>query len=130
MRALLVAYSLMFGLVCSAHAASSCTALAQSSAAYVRATDAVRQLSEFQAWAKSHSLPVAFGTPNDKEVLVQGRCYWSVSVYADRPERLELWHVFYVRPPSKVTFVQEPESGSPVSLSTWRSRNKVPGKKP
>jgi hypothetical protein len=120
----------MFGVACSAHAASSCTALAEGSAAYVGAAEAIRHLPEFQSWSKSHSFPVAFGTPNDKEVLVQGRCYWSVSVYSDRPERLELWNVFLVRPPSKIAFVQGLESGSPVSLGAWRSRNKVPAQKP
>jgi len=129
-RALFVAYILVFGIACSAQAAPSCAALAEGSAAYVRAAEAVRHLAEFQAWSKSHSFPVAFGTPNDKEVLVQGRCYWSVSVYADRPERLELWHIFFVRSPSEVAFVQDIRSGSPVSLSAWRSQNKVPGKKP
>lgn len=120
----------MFSVATSVQAAPKCGAPAEGSAAYARATDAVRHLSEFRAWSKSHSFPVTFGTPNDKEVLVQGQCYWSVSVYADRPERLELWRVFFVRPPSKVAFVQDPESGSPVSLSAWRSQSEVPGTKP
>ena len=129
-RTLLTACILVFSAANLAQAASKCSAPAEGSAAYARAADAVRHLSEFRAWSKSHSFPVAFGTPNDKKVLVQGQCYWSVSVYADRPERLELWHVFLVRSPSKVAFVQDPESGSPVSLSVWRSQGKVPGKKP
>lgn len=129
-RTLLTACILVFSVASSAQAASKCSEPAEGSAAYARAADAVRHLSEFRAWSKSHSFPVAFGTPNDKEVLVQGLCYWSVSVYADRPERLELWRVFLVRSPSKVAFVEDPESGSPVSLSAWHSQSKVSGKKP
>lgn len=130
MRTLLIACIFVFSIASSAHAASKCSAPVEGSAAYARAADAVRHLSEFRAWSKSHSFPVAFGTPNDMEVLVQGRCYWSVSVYADRLERLELWRVFLVRSPSKVAFVQDPESGRSVSLSAWRSQSKVTGKKP
>lgn len=127
-RTLLTACIFVFCLASSVQAASECGASAQGSAAYARAADAVRLLSEFRAWSKSHSFPVAFGTPNDKEVLVQGQCYWSVSVYADRPERFELWHIFLVRSPSKVAFVKDPESGTPVALSAWRSQRKVSGK--
>ncbi len=130
MRTLLAVCILAFSVASSAQPTAKCGAPAEGSAAYAHAADAVRHLSEFLAWSKSHSFPVAFGTPNDKEVLLQGQCYWSVSVYADRPERLELWNVFLVRSPGKVAFVQAPESGSPVSLSSWRSQSKAPGKKP
>ena len=130
MRTLLTTCILAFSVTSSVQAASKCNASAEGSAAYARAANAVRHLSEFRAWSRSHSFPVAFGTPNDKEISVKGQCYWTVSVYADRPERFELWHIFLVRPPSRVAFVQDPESGNPVSLSAWRSQNKISDTKP
>ena len=66
---------------------------------------------------------MAYGEPVDKQVLVQGRCYWSVSVYASRPERQELWHIFYVDVPGKHLLVQDPVSGDAISLQEWRAQN-------
>lgn len=120
---------LILGLVSTAHATPKCSARAEGSASYVSATEVVRQLPEYRAWSSTHPFPVAFGTPVDEEVLVKGKCYWSVSVYADRPERFELWHIFYVRLSSRTIFVQDSE-GEPISLKRWRMRNKVDGINP
>ncbi|WP_196803543.1 hypothetical protein [Thiomonas sp. FB-6] len=120
---------LVFGLVGFAHATPKCSAIAEGSAAYTRASELVSQLSEFRTWSSSHSFPVAFGAPTDEEVWVKGKCYWSVSVFADRPERLELWHIFYVRLSSKDVLIQDSE-GDPISLKKWRMQNKVEGVKP
>ena len=129
MRSLFLTCILIFGLISFALAAPKCTAHAEGSNAYARATEVVSQLPEYRAWSRSHSFPVAFGAPMDKEVLVAGICYWSVSVYADRPERLELWHIFFVRLPSRVVFVLDSE-GEPISLKKWRMQNKADGVKP
>jgi hypothetical protein len=128
-RSLFLTCILIFGLVSVAHATPKCSARAEGSASYVSATEAVRQLPEYRAWSSTHSFPVAFGAPMDEEVLVEGTCYWSVSVYADRPERLELWHIFYVRLSSRVVLVQDAE-GDPISLKKWRMQSKVEGVKP
>jgi hypothetical protein len=60
----------------------------------------------------------------DRQELLHGHCYWSVSVYANRPERLELWHVFYVEAAGKHMLIQDPVSGEAVSLRKWRSTEK------
>ena len=124
--ACLLALSLTFA----AHAAPGCGANAEGSAAYVKAAEVVRRLPEFQSWSKSHNHPVVFGAPMDKEVLLKGQCYWSVSVFADRRERLEPWHIFFVRPSGKSTLVQDPASGEPISLAAWRNKNASPTAKP
>lgn len=103
-------------------AAPPCTELAEGSAAYSRAIRIVRKVPEVHTWSNSHSFPIAFGASTDKEVLLQGKCYWSVSVYADRPERFELWNVFFVHLPSKSVLVGELASGDPISLREWRKR--------
>lgn len=129
MRSLILACILVFGFVATVHAIPKCSARAEGSADYVNATKVVSQLPEYRAWSSTHSFPVVFGAPMDEEVLVNGKCYWSVSVYASQPERLELWHIFYVRLSSKAVLIQDSE-GDPISLNKWRMQNKVGGAKP
>jgi len=122
--------TLLVGATLSVQAASTCNALASESMAYSRASDAVRKLPEFQAWSTSHSFPVAFGAAVDKEQLIQGHCYWSVTVYANRAERTEFWYSFFVsRSTNRVVFIQDPRSGEPLALSIWRERNNKSSKK-
>ena len=106
-----------------AHATSPsrCAAEALHSIDYARSISEVRQLPELNAWSRSHAYPVAFGESVDKQVLLEGRCYWSVSVFANRPERLELWNIFYVQSKGKQVLVQDPLSGQAISLEQWRT---------
>jgi hypothetical protein len=126
--ACVLTFVLTFVLAGTACAAPQCNGQAEGSTAYARAADAVLALPELQAWARSLAFPVAFGTANDRQIWVHGHCDWSVSVYADRPERLELWHVFYVQPPGKIAYVQDLQSGRPIALSAWRLQHKLAGK--
>ena len=87
---------------------------------FVRAEILVSKLPELRNWAKSHDFPVAYGTTPDA-IKRNGRCYLPVTVSADRPERLELWHIFYVHTSSKLMLVMDPVSGDPISLKQWRS---------
>jgi len=103
-------------------AATSCHADALDSAGYARAIQAVRDLPELAQWSRSHRFPVAFGESMDKQLRLRGRCYWSVSVYANRPERMELWQIFYVEANGKRVLVQDPVSGVAISLEQWRSQ--------
>lgn len=130
MRPLFAACFLAISLAFAAHAAPGCGENAEGSTAYLKAAEVVQSLPEFQAWSKSHSHPVVFGAPMDKEVLLNDQCYWSVSVFADRKERLELWHIFFVRPSSNTTLVQDSASGEPISLAAWRTKNAGPTAKP
>ena len=116
-----VAVSLSWVALC-AQAAPSCNAPAMDSAAYAQALEVVRHLPELSAWSRSHGLPVVFGESLDKQQRLEGRCFWSVSVYANRPERLELWHTFYVEAEGKRLLVQDPTSGNAISLQKWRSK--------
>ena len=106
----------------SAAAATDCSLVAVGSTAYIRATKAVSRLPEFRAWSRTHSFPIAFIAEFDRQVVVEGRCYWSVSVYANRPERLGLWNVFAVRDPGGVTYVDNPIDGTFIPLKAWRSK--------
>lgn len=71
--------------------AATCDGSAEGSAAYYRAAKKVLTLPETRTWQNSHSFPVSLLPVVDRKQLVGARCYWSVSVYANRPERLELW---------------------------------------
>ena len=125
MRWLPLSVSLALCVAFSAHAEARCSGAAKGSSDYKRAAEIVRHLPEYQAWSRSHSFPVAFGSFTDKRVLVKGKCYWSVSVYADRADRLELWHVFLVRRSSARVLIENTE-GERVPLAQWRKRSTVP----
>ena len=88
---------------------------------FVRAEILVSRLPELKKWAKTHHFPIAYGTTRGV-VERYGRCYLPVTVSADRPERQELWHVFYVHVSSKSMLVMDPVSGDPVSLKQWRAK--------
>lgn len=101
---------------------NSCNAQALNAPGYAHALESVRNLPELTAWSRTHGFPVAFGESLDKQERLDGRCYWAVSVYANRPERLELWHIFYVEADGKRLMVQDPVSGDAISLQKWRSK--------
>lgn len=105
-----------------AYAAPTCNAQAMHSAGYAQALEMVRHLPELATWSRTHGFPVVFGESMDKQQRLEGRCYWSVSVYANRPERLELWHTFYVEAEGKRLLVQDSLSGNTISLQKWRSK--------
>jgi hypothetical protein len=116
-------FAILFCCLCAAgNAAPRCDAAALRAAGYARSIKSVQRLPEWAAWSRSHSFPIAYGESVDKQVLVQGRCYWSVSVYANRPEQLELWRVFYVEVSGKRLLVQDTVSGDAISLKTWRAK--------
>jgi hypothetical protein len=108
----------------SVHAKPVCAAAAQGSAEYKSAVDLVRLLPEFKRWMASHTFPVVFGEPFDKEVLVHDKCFWSVSVYANRPDRLEPWMDFLVYFRDREIFVPSEDGDDYVTISRWRKMGK------
>jgi hypothetical protein len=105
-----------------AQAADNCSGSAQGSKEYAKATVLVIQLPEFKAWAKSHRFPVAFGESMDEKVSHNGHCYWSVSVYADRGSRLEMWNAFLVSAKGREILVEDKLGEDPMPLTQWRKR--------
>ncbi len=112
-----IALLLNLALAGAATAVPACKVQAENSSGYLRATEVVGSLPELKVWSRSHEFPVTYGMSWDKQVLLRGRCYWSVSVYANRPERFEMWHAA-----RNLVMVMDPASGEPISLRTWRSR--------
>jgi hypothetical protein len=84
-----------------------------------QAVSLVGQLPELRAWAKAHSLPVAF-SPELQPLERDGRCYLALSVEASHKGRRELWHLFYVEPESRTILVLDPVSGEIIPLEQWR----------
>ena len=116
-------FAILFGCLCVAgNAAPRCDEAAVHAAGYTQSIKSVERLPEWAAWSRSHPFPVAYGQSVDRQVLLQGRCYWSVSVYANRPERQELWRVFYVDVSGTRLLVQDIVSGNAISLKTWRTK--------
>jgi hypothetical protein len=117
-------FALLFCVCGASHAAPACDAVALHADGYARSVKSVQHLPELVAWARSHKFPVVYGQSTDKQALMRGHCYWSVSVYANRPDRLELWHVFYVEVTGKQLLVQDPVSGTAIPLQKWRAKGK------
>ena len=113
----LLAATLFIG---TATAAPRCVQPDDGSAAFEQAYRLVAPLRELKAWSRTHKFPVAFSGANEA-LERDGRCYVSVAVSADRPERMELWHLFYVHVPSRAILVVDPVSGDPVTLQAWRA---------
>jgi hypothetical protein len=115
-----VVVATLLGLVgCAANAQGACDALAEGAADYDRARKVVVALPEVNAWAQSHSFPIAFMPVVDKQQRIAQRCFWSVTVYASRPERTELWRSFFVQVGGNMVMVRNLE-GEPISLAKWR----------
>ena len=95
---------------------------ARATGTFEAAEKRIQGLDEFKAWRASHRFPVAFSLVKNSTTRVRARCYWEVPVYADRPERFELWHVFYVSSRQKAILVMDPASGDPVPLDEWRKQ--------
>ena len=68
-------------------AVAACGAAAEGSKSYEKAVARVRALPEFKAWLKyvsDHPGVKALTMPAvDKQTLIRGRCYWSVTAYSD-----------------------------------------------
>ena len=103
--------------------AEPCHASAAGSSDYRVTVKVIKQLPEFRAWRKLHSFPAAFGEAVDRQHEKNGQCFWSVSVFASRPERLELWQVFLVHRSSKTVWVQPANGDPPLSIEAWRRAN-------
>ncbi len=102
--------------------AEKCAGPARGSTEYREAAEAVFQLPEFKVWSKSNRFPVVLGERVDKKVLFEGRCYWSVSVYASRGSQLDMWHVLLVGDKGREIYIDDGE-GETLSLDQWRKRS-------
>ena len=105
-----------------AAAESACVSPPIESKAFLTASDIVRRLPEVKSWSSSHSFPVAYDSIA-KALVRNGRCYISVGVSASRPERLELWRLFYVHAQSRTVLIQDPVTGDVISLKEWRAKS-------
>ena len=114
-----------FTIVGMAHGDGNCGQKSQSTGSFDDAILKVNNLPEFRRWKSEHSFPVAYGMGRDRQELIEGRCFWEVPVYADRPERFEHWETFYVAADSKTVFVFDSARGEPVTLATWRKRTET-----
>ncbi|MCG2595158.1 hypothetical protein LZ009_20455 [Ramlibacter sp. XY19] len=114
-----VVFAVLGTIYLSSHAAV-CSGAAAGVKDYERAVKQVLALREIKAWRRTHPFPVSVVPEVDKKQMVGSRCYWSVTVYANRPERLELWNVFFVELNGRHMLVSDP-NGDEVSLNQWRS---------
>jgi hypothetical protein len=119
MRRLLTAVAL--AVACVTSHASNCEGPALGAADYDRAVKTVLDLPETRAWSRTHVFPVSVLPANDGRRAMKNGCYWSVTVDANRPERLETWHVFFVQVRGKRMLISD-LNGNEVPLDQWRRR--------
>jgi hypothetical protein len=116
-----VLVSLSLALVTAIPAQAACNGSAQSNPrAYLRAVAVVEKLPEFKLWSRRLASGVVFQAPTDRQIVLRGKCYWSVSVSADAPDRWMPWHTFYVGVPGAAVMIEDIDDGNAISLRQWR----------
>ena len=93
--------------------------------AYSQAVQTVMRLPEIRSWQQKQAQKLVMGASVDVQTLIGQTCYWEVSVYANRTDRLELLQVFLVTQKGKPVLIRDSE-GEAVSLKKWRQLSKPP----
>jgi len=119
-----LAFVLLLALSGAVSAESNCQAHSNATGSFQRAIGRVSKLPELQEWKARHKFPVAYGLGGDEQQLIAGICRWVVPVFADRPERRELWNTFYVSAASRTIYVMNPATGDAQTIAEWRNERK------
>jgi hypothetical protein len=86
---------------------------------YTKASTRVTRLAEFKAWndqlQAKPGVKAVLGAAMDKQSMVKGKCYWSVTVYSDEGSHLSRWRTFFV-PVTQGAVLLENANGEPVPL--------------
>ena len=104
---------------------ANCDAKASGSASYSKAKVIVYSVPEVKAWRK---LVYAVGRkvitiPSmDHQILINGKCYWSVNLFEDTPDHAIRFNGFYVQINSNNVLVDDVMSGNPITLKQWRAQ--------
>ena len=101
-----------------------CSERAEDSPSWDAALRRLDQLPEVAAWARYVSqtpgVKAVLSPAVDKQSLITGRCYWSVTLYSDEGTHLHRWNTFYVSVDGDEILVDDVTGGEPVSLASWR----------
>jgi len=75
-----------------------CLAITTNNSTYMRAVDKVTSMPMVKDWVASLTAErrMAIGKHLDKTELVEGHCYWSISIYESDSSQLHLWKIFRV----------------------------------
>ena len=119
-----LAFVLLLALSGGVSAESHCQAHSKATGSFKQAMAQVGKLPELKEWKARHKFSVAYGLGVDAQQSISGICRWVVPVFADRPERLELWNTFYVSAASRTIYVMNPATGEPQTIADWRNERK------
>lgn len=120
--------ALVFGLLLPSITFAACDANAEGSTSYLKAETFIYTLPEVKAWRK-----LVYATPGrkvttipsfDHQSLIDGQCYWSVTLFEDTPEKYTRWNEFYIRDKDKHVLVDDITGGDPMTLKQWRAQQK------
>lgn len=116
------------GLLMSSDTFASCDAKAEGSISYFKAETFVYTLPEVKAWRKLvYAVPgrKVITIPSfDHQLLINGRCYWSVTLFEDTPNKYTRWNQFYIRDKDQHILVGDITGGDPMTLKQWRAQQK------
>jgi hypothetical protein len=104
--------------------AGACSERAEGSRSWEDAVRQVERLTEVKGWRRYVSerppAKVVYLPAVDKQSLIAGQCYWSVTLYSDEGTHLHRWNTFYVGVGRKDILVNDYTGGEPLSLERWR----------
>lgn len=96
---------------------------------YQKAETKVYSLPEVMAWKtlvyKNKDRKVITIPSMDQQLMINDRCYWSVTLYEDTPTHSTRWNTFYVKTDKQAILVDGITGGDPMTLKQWRKRNKT-----
>jgi len=98
-------------------------------AEYFEALNQVKSLKEYKSYEdnalKSNIKLVAFANaPFSQKVIINGRCYMSITVHENHEAHTYRWHTFYVSLNGKHILVDDVTGGNPMTLNKWRLEQK------
>jgi hypothetical protein len=97
----------------------------ENTAEYSQAAQIVLLLPEIRSFQQKQVHKLVTNASVDGQTLIGQTCYWEVTVYVNRPDRLVLWQVFLVNQLGKPVLVRDSE-GEAITLKKWRQRLKSP----
>ena len=120
--------TLVLGLLIPSETFATCDANSEGSTAYLEAETFVYTLPEVKTWKK-----LVYATPGRKVItipsfghqsFIDGKCYWSVTLFEDTPEKYNRWNEFYIRDKGKHILVDDITGGDPMTLKQWRAQQR------
>lgn len=98
----------------------------EATGSYSKARASVFAIPDVKAWKKhvyAAGRKVVTRFDDDHQMQINGRCYWSVTLFEDTPENVIRWNTFYVPLKGKNILVENDCDETPMTLSQWHANS-------